>query len=246
MPASTSAEGTPLAKGARDPDHTDLEHDLAVAAKPRRATSSAARLKTAPSRRSTSATGQRWMRLAHVYTSMIALLVVLFFGVTGLTLNHPSWTLGFDASESTTSGTLPADTVRADGTVEFLRVSEYLRSAQKVHGEVADFGVGDGEGTVSYRGPGYAADARFSVATRAFELTVEKQGFVGVMNDLHKGRDTNPSWAWLIDVSAVFLVVIALSGLGLQLFLRRRRRAAVVVATVGGIALVALVVVALV
>ncbi len=38
----------------------------------------------------------RWARLIHVYTSMIALLVVLFFAVTGLTLNHPEWTFGSD------------------------------------------------------------------------------------------------------------------------------------------------------
>ncbi len=32
----------------------------------------------------------RWARWIHVYTSMVALVVVLFFGITGITLNHPS------------------------------------------------------------------------------------------------------------------------------------------------------------
>ena len=34
------------------------------------------------------------MRWIHVYTSMISLLIVLFFGLTGITLNHPKWTFG--------------------------------------------------------------------------------------------------------------------------------------------------------
>ena len=30
----------------------------------------------------------RWL---HIYTSMVSLLVVLFFAATGVTLNHPDW-----------------------------------------------------------------------------------------------------------------------------------------------------------
>ena len=46
--------------------------------------------------------------------------------------------------------------------------------------------------------------------------TVEEQGLLGVLNDLHKGRDTGSKWKWLIDVSALFLVVVAVTGLGIQ------------------------------
>ena len=44
----------------------------------------------------------RWSRWIHVYTSMVALLIVLFFGVTGITLNHPKWTFGDDVDTTTT------------------------------------------------------------------------------------------------------------------------------------------------
>ena len=33
------------------------------------------------------------MRWIHIYLSMFGLAAVLFFGVTGLTLNHPEWFL---------------------------------------------------------------------------------------------------------------------------------------------------------
>lgn len=69
----------------------------------------------------------RWTRVVHVYTSMICLLIVLFFSVTGLTLNHPTWTFGGKGSRSTISGTLPKDW-RTGSTVDWLRTAEFLRA----------------------------------------------------------------------------------------------------------------------
>ena len=54
------------------------------------------------------------------------------------------------------------------------------------------------------------------------------------MNDLHKGRDASSSWSWVIDASAILLVVVSLTGLGIQLFRRKRRTRALVVAGVAG------------
>ena len=48
---------------------------------------------TSTGRRRKQATS-RWVRWIHVYTSMISLLIVLFFGLTGITLNHPKWIFG--------------------------------------------------------------------------------------------------------------------------------------------------------
>lgn len=183
-------------------------------------------------------TTHRWVRWLHVYTSMIALLVVLFFGLTGITLNHPSWTFGDDATRETVSGTLPSgwDT----DPVDFLAVTEYVRSTYGVSAPVSGYSETSGEGTVSFRGPGYAADLFFSTDDGSFDLTVEQQGFIGVMNDLHKGRDTNAAWGWVIDLSGGFLVVVAVSGLGIQLFLRKRRTRALVVAGLGAAATLAI------
>lgn len=188
--------------------------------------------------------GLSWTRLAHVYTSMLALLVVLFFGATGVTLNHPEWTLGLDPAAASYSGTLPDGWLDDAGTVEFLAVSEYLRNAHGVDGDVADFGTDLGDGFISYREPGYSADVFFNLETGAYRLTVEQQGWIGVFNELHKGRDAGSSWSLLIDIAGVFLVVIATTGLGLQLFMSKRRRAALLWAVAGGAITVALIAVA--
>jgi len=176
---------------------------------------------------------RKWTRWLHTYASMAALLAVFFFGFTGVTLNHPDWTFGFGPTEELSSGILPADWQTSDGTVEFLTVSEFLRTDYGIKGQVTDFGETGTEAFISYRGPGYSADAILDLSTQSYDITVEQQGWIGVLNDLHKGRDTVGSWNWLIDVSGIFMVAIAVTGFALQLLLRRRRRSALVVAGVG-------------
>lgn len=182
----------------------------------------------------------RWARWIHVYSSMVALLVVLFFGLTGITLNHPTWTLGDDVDATQLTGTLQVDTTLADGSVNFLGVSEYMRDTYGVAGHIDSFEVTNGEGSIAYKRAGYSADLLFDVATGNFRLDVAQQGWVAVLNDLHKGRDTGSSWRWVIDVSAGFLVLISLTGLVMQFFLRKRRRSAYVSAAVGAVAVVVL------
>ena len=144
--------------------------------------------------RTPKAVAQRWLRLVHVYSSMAALLVVLFFGITGLTLNHPEWTLGFDTTTSTTTASLPDGAVADDGSVDLLVVSEHLRSDEGVRGEITDYATTADGAHLTYRGPGYAADVEVDAAAGTYELSTEQQGIVGILNDLHKGRDTDSSW----------------------------------------------------
>ena len=170
-----------------------------------------------------------WSRLIHVYTSMIALLVVLFFAITGLTLNHPDWTFGDATDTETVTGTFPFDAqlAAADGTqgsVDFLSISEYVRINYDVRGDVDSFGATTTEGSIAFKNPGYSAELFFDVDTGEFELTIEQQGWVAVMNDLHKGRDTGNAWKWVIDGAAGFLVVISLTGLTMQFFLPKAAR----------------------
>ena len=167
----------------------------------------------------------RWL---HIYTSMVSLLVVLFFAGTGVTLNHPDWLAGERTEELT--GTLPATWKTAKG-VDWLVVAEHLRAAHGVHGTVADRREDDREGSLTFRAPGYSADCFIDVRDGSYKLTVSYQGAVGVLNDLHRGRDSGSAWAWLIDVAGVFLVFLSLTGLGLLFYLRKVRMKALLAMT---------------
>ena len=182
----------------------------------------------------------KWARWFHVYSSMIAFLLIFFFGITGITLNHPTWTFGSDIQMSTVEGQLPFSPTFADNTADYLTISEFARSELGVSGSVDSFETTNDTIGITYRNPGYGADLFVDAVDGTYQLNVEQQGWVAVLNDLHKGRDSGSTWSWVIDVSAAFLVVVSLTGLLMQFFLRRRRRSAFISVAVGSIVTVVL------
>ena len=170
----------------------------------------------------------RWL---HIYLSMASFTVVLFFAATGLTLNHPDW---FAGSQRTTArhGVLHTEVLRnesADG-ADKLEVVESLRSQEHVHGSVSDFRVDDAQISVSFRAAGYTADAFINRDTGKYDVTEVQNGFLAVMNDLHKGRDTGKAWSAVIDISAVLLVLVSMTGLVLIWFVYKRRSSGLLLA----------------
>lgn len=201
------------------------------------------RLPPRTAKRSGKNQAHHWTRWLHTYTSMIALILVLFFGITGITLNHPTW--GAKATKSEATGTLPAGFLTSDRHVDFLAVTKYIRSTHHIDAPIEDFNVAGTQGSISFQSPGYAASLSFDANTGVYKLDVEEQSFVAKMNDLHKGRYADRSWKWLIDVVGLVLVVIAGTGLGLQLFLRKRRTRALIVAGGGLLFTVVMMIIAL-
>ena len=67
---------------------------------------------------------------------------------------------------------------------------EFFRNNYGVRARMSDFITDDTECSVSFKGPGYSADAFIDRETGAFEMTITQYGVVAIMNDLHKGRDT--------------------------------------------------------
>jgi hypothetical protein len=171
------------------------------------------------------------------------MLLVAFFAATGLTLHHPTWSLG-STTTSTQRGTLPAASVATTGNVDYLAISEYVRDTFGVSGKVKDYGTSAGAGHIDYAGPGYSASATFSLTDPAVVVTTTQGDLLAILNDIHKGRDTSGSWGWVIDASAILLLVVVVSGIGIQVFQRKRRRSALV--TVGALSALTLVILYLV
>jgi hypothetical protein len=176
----------------------------------------------------------RWL---HIYTSMVSLVAVLFFAATGVTLNHPDWL----AAESTRElqGTLPATWKTATG-VDWLVVDEYLRTTQGVHGTVSDHSADNDQASITFKAPGYGADCFIKVADGTYRMTISYQGAIGVLNDLHRGRDAGRSWGWMIDAIGYFLVFLSLTGLGLLWYLKKVRLKGFATLVAGGALLIIL------
>lgn len=173
----------------------------------------------------------RWL---HIYLSMISFAIVFFFAVTGLTLNHADKFTG-QVHTSQEKGRLDANWSRNPDTlhVDKLAIVEYLRRTNNIKAALSDFRIDDSQIGVSFKGPGFVADAFIDRATGDYELSKTSAGLVGVINDLHKGRDTGAAWSLFIDVSAILLTLISLTGMILLLFLKRRRLSGLLIAALG-------------
>lgn len=180
----------------------------------------------------TSASVFRWV---HIYVSMLSFAALIFFAVTGITLNHPQWFGGSEFHVADVHGELPLSTLTPS--VDQLAIAETLRREHRLRGYVAEFEVSDFDCMVVFKGPGYAADAFIDRESGQYDLTVSTSSFVAVMNDLHKGRDSGTAWSWLIDASAAVMIVMSISGFGLLFYLKKRRVAGVLTAVVGTVAL---------
>ncbi len=178
-----------------------------------------------------------WARWLHIYLSMVSFAILLFFAVTGLTVNHPEW---FASQQKTAQykGRVAMDWVRpASGKdVDKLQIVEKLRRQHGIRSELSDFRVDDTQLSVSFKGPGYTADTFIDRDTGKYEVTETRMGWGAVINDLHKGRDAGNWWKGLIDASAVLMTFVSLTGLALIFFLARRRVSGLVCAFVGAAA----------
>ena len=172
---------------------------------------------------------------------MVSFAVVLFFAVTGLTLNHPDW---FASQQSTTERHGVADKAMLhiagpDG-ADKLGLVEMLRSRELIHGAVSDFRVDDSQISISFRAPGYTADCFIDRDSGKYDLTIVNNGFVAVINDLHKGRDAGKAWSVIIDVSAILLTLVSFTGLVLMWFIHKRRVSGYLLAAIATIAVLLL------
>lgn len=224
-------------------DHIDIDIDEGAGVDSGSATGDAVEALRTTRRSPRQASTNRWMRLLHVYISMASMLLVAFFAITGLTLNHPEWALG-STSTTTRQGSVPAGAITTVGgttNVDYLAIAEYARDAFGVSGHVKDYGLTGEDGNIDFAGPGYSANVHFSAATGALTATVTQNDFLAVMNDVHKGRDTDTSWKWVIDVSAIILLLVTVTGMVIQVTQRKRRQASLVTAAVCSVLAVVLI-----
>lgn len=154
---------------------------------------------------------------------MASFSILLFFAVTGITLNHQDRLVG-EPKVARLTGTI--DTARLNpaggATVDQGPIVDQLRRTHGIKAHMSDFRVDDDQVTVSFKGPGYAADAFIDRQTGKYDLTESRMGLIAIINDLHKGRDSGAAWSQIIDWSAILMTLVSLTGLALIFFLQKR------------------------
>ena len=172
---------------------------------------------------------QLWARRLHIYVSMALLLVVLFFSVTGITLNRPELFVKSQPNVESLTLTLPHSLMASGNNVfvpeeqallAFLKSNADLSgmpSAMEVFTEFEGGELIEGEIALDYKGPGYNATVFIDLVSQEAEIEKNHYGIVAVLNDLHKGRNSGEVWKWFIDITALLMVFFVLTGVCLLL-----------------------------
>jgi uncharacterized protein len=175
-----------------------------------------------------------WTRWLHIYLSMFSFAILFFFAITGLTLNHTEWFADQQKSRSG-KGEMQLKWINSPDTNQLkkLEIVEFLRKKHGLKGALSDFIIDENQLTVAFSGPGYGADIFIERETGKYDLSVTESGFFALINDLHKGRDTGKPWSILIDISAILMMLVSLTGLVMMFYLKKKRLAGFVIAVIG-------------
>jgi hypothetical protein len=153
---------------------------------------------------------KKWSRTIHIYISMLGLLAVIFFSVTGIMLNHPDW-FGFATPRvDKREGAIPEAMVKEP---DKLAIVEKLRKDFSATGAMDSFDIEDDALSISFKSPGRHTDAVIQRADGHAEVTLESYGLNGRLADLHRGTDAGPAWRFIIDSTAIVLLITCFTGL---------------------------------
>jgi hypothetical protein len=92
-----------------------------------------------------------------------------------------------------------------------------LKNSFQVHGQYTIHKDKGGQTMVNFRRPGTETDLVISAKTDSVSVTIKKQNFITVLHALHRLRGYNGgwnyyAWAFMFDLSALSMIVFALSG----------------------------------
>lgn len=179
----------------------------------------------------------RWL---HIYFSSALFSLLLFFCITGITLNHAHWFSGKNSAANNTqnkiivlptslqSELMNSETPELQPLQHFIEMHTGLRKPRSI-----DMDLEMGEIAFDYPLP--AGYAFVTVLIEDGEIDVEhKQGsLVTLLNDLHKGRHSGDAWSWVIDISAALISLFSITGIIILLQLGKRRNEALWLLTTG-------------
>lgn len=165
----------------------------------------------------------RWL---HIYVSTALFTLLIFFCVTGITLNHPQWA-GQNPAVITELKLPPylIEKIQMSEELPLNAIQQYLETYTGLSKpRNIDVLPNDGEITYDYPIPaGYAFITVF-YEEQTFEVEHKKGSLLALLNDLHKGRHSGEFWRALIDVSALLILLFSLTGLFILLQNAKYRR----------------------
>lgn len=159
-----------------------------------------------------------WSRTVHVYLSIALLIVLVFFSITGITLNHAESMTAEPQTETIILDELPTLPLNDEGMIaNSPELADFVQKEFGVRMEFASATFDEFLVTIEYDGPGTQSLIEINQDLGEVYAETTNYGLVAALNDLHKGRYTHIVWNALIDISAIILVIFSLAGFVLLL-----------------------------
>jgi hypothetical protein len=174
----------------------------------------------------------RWLRNVHLVTGLFSVLFLLTYGLSSVQMAHRSW---FSlqpgvTEEHITVGTEVPNSPRA--LARALIDHNGLRGALDEVKETVD----GYELRISH--PGTEYEVSYSRATGQAKIRMTRANFMGLLNALHhvagfsRGDTLEKTWAAIVGLVSVGLILLALTGIYLWFKLYKERRVGVILLAV--------------
>ena len=165
----------------------------------------------------------RHARYVHGWLSAFAFIILLFFAATGLLLNHPEW-FKSEQQEQSVKLILPSTLLHSiqDQENPSQPILDYVRQQQGLIGRYKSSEVLDGEVMIRLESPAGSTDVWVLLDNGETEITSKPASTVSLLNDLHRGKNVGTAWSWLIDISAIIILLLSLVGYILFLTIKTR------------------------
>lgn len=157
-------------------------------------------------------------RLIHVYVSMALLSLMIFFSITGITLNHPQWFAEQEAEVKEVELIIAQNLLSLESQGSLI---DFLASERYIKGNKLSIEREDEELFISDKGPGRYLSLTIDLASGEAFIEATDYGYWALLNDLHKGRNSGDFWRFIIDLSAALMILFSLTGFILALAQRR-------------------------
>jgi len=186
----------------------------------------------------TSGSVNRWVRWLHIYSAVPVLISMIFFAVTGFFLNHPDWPMGQTKTQEM-SLTLPGEIASIDWqespSLFTLGVLQWLDREQGIRGVKMEIEWEDDELLIiTLEGPHTNQTVEVIPDEGVVEVFALTLPLMGMLNNLHRGKQVSDTWRLFSDLSAVFMLVFCLTGLWLVCVNRMQRVTSSAWISIGG------------
>jgi hypothetical protein len=179
----------------------------------------------------------RWCRIIHGWLSAFAFLMLLFFSVTGILLNHPEWGNGSKITPVEKQFTLSAEQVDLVRSAQVPAEALAVISAKEI-AVVGAYRGGDLVGSELFarlQGVRGLTDIRANLRTGLVTAVVEPAPIGRLLNELHRAEHAGKVWRLVVDAIAVVLILMSMIGYLIFLSLRFRLRTALILTAASAI-----------